>query len=156
LASSRIAGARATGIRAFLSWTRWLRSLQIDQATNLTKASKPFRRVLATYLLAEHHQVARDMGRSGASWGRRICPRVRNHVSRLKTQSTSKWSRVSTSCAHRAQVSESFRPWRWSLSEVQHRPCNTNHTKNLHLSGIWVFQIWRAPRMSTRPRKSAA
>jgi hypothetical protein len=41
LASSRIAGARATGIKASLLWTRRLRSLQIDQATNQKKASKP-------------------------------------------------------------------------------------------------------------------
>jgi hypothetical protein len=85
----------------------------------------------------------------GTIWGelgRRIWPRVRNHVSRLKTQSTSRWSRVSTSYAHSAQKSESFKPWRWSPSEVQHRPCSTNQEKNLHLPGIWVFQIWRAPR----------
>jgi hypothetical protein len=49
----------------------------------------------------------------GTIWGelgRRIWPRVRNHVSRLKTQSTSRWSRVSTSYAHSAQKSESFKP----------------------------------------------
>jgi hypothetical protein len=65
LASSRIAGARAIGIMASLSWTRRLRSLQIDQATNQTKASKPLRRVLATDFLVEHHQAARDMGQYG-------------------------------------------------------------------------------------------
>jgi hypothetical protein len=107
-----------------------------SKSTNQTKVSKPFRRVLATDFLAEHHHVARDVGRSGASWGRRICVRVRNHVSRLKTQSTSRWSRVLTSCAQIAQVSESFKPWWWSLSEVQHRPCSTNQAKSLHLPDI--------------------
>jgi hypothetical protein len=43
--------------------------------------------------------------RSWARSGRRICLRVQNHISQLQTQSMRRWSRVSTSCVQRAQIS---------------------------------------------------
>jgi hypothetical protein len=80
---------------------------------------------------------------------------TRNQVSRLWTQPRSRWSKVSTSCAERAQTSMSLNPWRRSLSDVQQRPCKTSHLKKRTLPGAWVFQRCDAPRRDDLPKESA-
>jgi hypothetical protein len=128
-ASSMMAPARATGCKAARSWTRRFLSFQSDQATNHTRVSKPLREGLATAFRVRNHQTTTGSSREGAKSAMPKNCSTRNQVSRLWTQSRSRWSKVSTSCAQRAQTSMSLNPWRRSLSDVQQRPCKTSHPK---------------------------